>query len=34
LLMITFDIYSAGTVRAFYRDKPTQDAVQYVEKAS
>jgi len=32
--MITFDIYSAGTVRAFYRDKPTQDAVQYVEKAS
>ena len=34
LVMITFDVYSAGTVRAFYRDKPTQDAVQYVEKAS
>ena len=34
LVMIIFDVYSAETVRAFYRDKPTQDAVQYVEKAS
>jgi len=34
LVMITFDVYSAETVRAFYRDKPTQDAVQYVERAS
>ncbi len=31
--LIAFDVFSVGTVRAFYRDKPTQDAIQYVEKA-
>lgn len=31
--IIAFDVFSVGTVRAFYRDKPTQDAVQHVEKA-
>lgn len=31
--LICFDIYSVGTVKAFYRDKPTQDSIQYVEKA-
>jgi 4-amino-4-deoxy-L-arabinose transferase-like glycosyltransferase len=33
IALIAFDVYSVGTVRAFYRDKPTQDAIQYVEKA-
>jgi len=31
--LIAFDVFSVGTVRAFYRDKPTQDSIQYVEKA-
>jgi peptidoglycan/LPS O-acetylase OafA/YrhL len=31
--LIAFDVFSVGTVRAFYHDKPTQDAIQYVEKA-
>jgi 4-amino-4-deoxy-L-arabinose transferase-like glycosyltransferase len=31
--LIAFDVFSAGTVSAFYRDKPTQDSIQYVEKA-
>ncbi len=33
LALVSFDIYSTTTVRAFYREKPTQDAIQYVEKA-
>lgn len=34
LTLVAFDIFSVGTVKAFYRDKPTQDAIQYVEKAN
>jgi hypothetical protein len=33
IALIVFDAFSVGTVRSFYRDKPTQDAIQYVEKA-